>query len=89
MGEVLGVTGTGAQLEGVGRLADGRCAFVPFALPGEEVEIAIEKDAGRFVRARLLRVLSPFPAGVVPIVRITGNAAAVRRGTCAMPIPWN
>ena len=65
MGEVLRITGTGAQLEGVGRLADGRCAFVPFALPGEEVEIAIEKDAGRFVRARLLRVLSPSPQRVV------------------------
>ncbi len=55
--EKIRITGAGSEMQGVGRLADGRAVFVPGALPGEEVEIEITRDAARFCEARLLRVL--------------------------------
>ena len=59
--EQICITGTGSELQGVGRLADGRAVFVPGALPGESVEIEIARDAKRFCEGRLLRVLDPSP----------------------------
>ena len=55
------ITGAGSEMQGVGRLSDGRAVFVPGALPGEEVEIEITRDAGRFCEAKLLNVLSSSP----------------------------
>jgi 23S rRNA (uracil1939-C5)-methyltransferase len=45
--------------ETMGRLADGRAVFVPFALPGEEVRIELVEDKPRYARARLVDVLTP------------------------------
>ena len=45
--------------EAMGRLADGRAVFVPFAFPGEEVLIELIEDKPRYARARLIEVLSP------------------------------
>ena len=53
------ITGTGSELQGVGRMPDGRAVFVPGALPCETVEAEIVRDAARFCEARLLRVLVP------------------------------
>ena len=36
--------------EGLGRLADGRAVFVPFVLPGEEVQIELTEEKARFAR---------------------------------------
>lgn len=55
--ERIQITGAGSELQGVGRLPDGRAVFVPGALPGEAVEIEVTRDGGRFCEARLLRVL--------------------------------
>lgn len=55
----LEITGIGSELQGVGRWADGRAAFVPGALPGESVEAELAKESERFVEARLQQVLSP------------------------------
>lgn len=55
--ERVEITGAGSEMQGVGRLADGRAVFVPGALPGEAVEIEVTRDGGRFCEARLLRVL--------------------------------
>ena len=57
--ERVNIHGAGSEMQGVGRLADGRAVFVPGALPGEQVEIEITRDAARFCEARLLRVLEP------------------------------
>ena len=54
--ERIRINGTGSELQGVGRLADGRAVFVPGALPGEDVEIEIVREAKRFCEARLVRV---------------------------------
>lgn len=55
----LDITGIGSELQGVGRWADGRAAFVPGALPGETVEAELVRQSERFVEARLVRVLTP------------------------------
>ncbi len=64
--ETLRITGTGAQLQGVGRLRDGRVAFVPFSIPGETVDAEIVRDCGRYVEARLLVVREASPERVEP-----------------------
>lgn len=51
------ITGVGSEMQGVGRLADGRAVFVPGALPDEKVQIEITRDAQRFCEARLVKVL--------------------------------
>ncbi len=61
MMEQIVITGIGSELQGVGRLADGRAAFVPGAIPGETVEIEITQDKGRFCEASLCSVLEPSP----------------------------
>lgn len=55
----LEITGIGSELQGVGRWADGRAAFVPGAIPGETVEAELAKESERFVEARLTQVLIP------------------------------
>jgi 23S rRNA (uracil1939-C5)-methyltransferase len=52
--------------EGMGRLPDGRAAFVPFVLPGERVRIRVVEVKRSFVRAALLEVLKPSPERIAP-----------------------
>jgi 23S rRNA (uracil1939-C5)-methyltransferase len=47
--------------EGVGRLADGRVAFVHRTAPGELVEAQLTEEKPRWARGRLLTVLEPSP----------------------------
>ncbi|MFB3816217.1 MAG: 23S rRNA (uracil(1939)-C(5))-methyltransferase RlmD [Candidatus Methylomirabilales bacterium] len=54
------------QGNGMGRLPDGRVVFVPYTVPGDEVEIAVRERGGDFAQADLLRVLAPGPARVAP-----------------------
>ena len=61
--------------DALGRLADGRVAFVTGALPGEEVEATVREDRGDFVRADLAEVLEPSDDRVVP-------TCAFRRAGC-------
>lgn len=51
------ITGSGSELQGVGRLPDGRAVFVRGALPGETVLIELTREAPRFAEARLLEVI--------------------------------
>lgn len=60
------ITGVGSELQGVGRLPDGRAVFVPGAIPGETARIEITADKGRFCEASLVDVLSPSPDRVAP-----------------------
>lgn len=50
----------------VGRLPDGRAAFVPFGLPGERVRIEMVEEKERLVRGRLVSVLEGAPGRVTP-----------------------
>ena len=64
--ERIEITGTGSELQGVGRLADGRAVFVPGALPGETVDIGITQDRGRFCEASLVEIVKSSPDRVPP-----------------------
>lgn len=55
--EQIIITGVGSNMQGVGRLPDGRAVFVPGALPGERVSIALTRDSGRFCEGRVVEVL--------------------------------
>jgi 23S rRNA (uracil1939-C5)-methyltransferase len=52
--------------EAMGRLPDGRAAFVPFALPDETVRIRLLEDKRGYVRGELLEVLTPSPKRIPP-----------------------
>ena len=66
MMETIKITGVGSELQGVGRLSDGRAAFVPGALPGEVVRVKIERDGGRFCETSLCEILESSPDRVQP-----------------------
>ncbi|HKW74395.1 MAG TPA: TRAM domain-containing protein, partial [Terriglobales bacterium] len=50
--------------DGLARLPDGKAAFLPFVLPGEEVSAAISKEKSSFARAQAEQVLKPSPQRV-------------------------
>ena len=51
---------------GMARLPDGRAVFVPFTLPGEEVQVAIREEKKGFVQADPLEILQPSPQRIAP-----------------------
>jgi 23S rRNA (uracil1939-C5)-methyltransferase len=61
------------QGSGLGRLPDGRVVFVPYAAPGDEVEIQVTEAREDFVRAHLAGVRTPSPIRVTPPCRYYGN----------------
>lgn len=54
--------------EGVGRI-DNFVAFVPFAAPGDELEIAITQRKKTFLRGRILKIIKPSPFRAKPSCR--------------------
>jgi len=52
--------------DALGRLPDGRVAFVPFALPGETVRVRLLEEKRAFVRGELLEVLQPSGERIAP-----------------------
>src|SRR5262245_36532729 len=53
--------------DGVGRLPDGRIAFVPYTAPGDLVRVRVVESRARFVRARVEELLEPGSARVDPV----------------------
>ncbi len=52
--------------DALGRLPDGRAAFVPFGLPGERVGVRVLEEKRSHVRAELVKVLQPSPVRIQP-----------------------
>ena len=52
--------------ETIARLPDGRAAFIPFSIPGEQVRVELVEMKTGFARARLLEVLKPSPERIGP-----------------------
>lgn len=64
--EIIRFTGCGSEMQGVGRLSDGRAVFVPFAIPGETAEAEIVQSRDRYAVGKLLRVIDASPDRVAP-----------------------
>lgn len=47
--------------ETLARLPDGRAVFIPYVLPGEEVQIRLTEDKERYARGETVEVLDPAP----------------------------
>ena len=60
------ITGVTSEMQGVGRMEDGRAVFVSGALPGETVTYEIIKDSGRFCTARTVDIIEASPERVSP-----------------------
>ncbi len=74
MTDALPVVDVGPVAHGghcVARL-DGQVVFVRHSLPGERVRIRVTEDAGRFLRADAVEVLSPAPGRVEPACAVAG-----------------
>lgn len=61
----LSMTGMAHGGAALGR-HEGKVIFVPYALPGETVQVEIVEDKGRYAHARLLEVLEPVADRVNP-----------------------
>ena len=72
--------------DGVGRLADGRACFVPFALPGERVRVRLVQEASRYARAACLEVLAPSPDRVPPTCPHAGACGGCHYQHLAYPV---
>jgi 23S rRNA (uracil1939-C5)-methyltransferase len=64
--QTVRLTGYAYGGEALGRLADGRMVFVPFALPGETVRLRLVEEKRGYARAQLLEVLQPAPERIQP-----------------------
>ncbi|MHB1326760.1 MAG: class I SAM-dependent RNA methyltransferase [Gemmatimonadales bacterium] len=64
--ETLTIDRIAAGGVGVGRISDGRVAFVPRTAPGDRIEMRVMQVAPRFVRGRLVRILEASPDRVEP-----------------------
>ena len=56
--EITGIAGGGA---GVGRLPDGRVTFVHRTAPGDEVEVRVVEERGRWTRSELVAIRRKAP----------------------------
>lgn len=65
----LTLTGLSYGGEALGRDSGGRVVFVPFALPGERVQVQLLEQRRRWARARLMQVLQPSPVRELPRCR--------------------
>ena len=52
--------------EAIGRLPDGRAVFIPFAIPGELVQVRLVEEKPHYARAELNLVLEPSPRRIEP-----------------------
>lgn len=56
--QITGIAGGGA---GVGRLPDGRVTFVHRTAPGDEVDVQLVEEKGRWTRSKLVSIGAPAP----------------------------
>jgi 23S rRNA (uracil1939-C5)-methyltransferase len=78
MGVELRIDSLAAGGDGVGRLPDGRIAFVPYSAPGDRVRVRVVESRARFARARVEALLEAGPARVDPVCPAFGSC-----GGCA------
>lgn len=75
---ILEITGIGTEMQGVGRTPDGQVVFVPYALPGERVDVEITRRSERFMEAELKEVLMPSRERVAPVCPLYGRCGGCK-----------
>lgn len=60
------ITGCSHRGEGLGRLPSGQIIFIPYALPGEEVECQVTEVKRDYARGRLEKIVAPSPHRIEP-----------------------
>lgn len=76
MTERIEITGLAYGGAGVGRTngrMDGKVVFVPYTAPGDVATIEIIADKGRFLEARLVKLINPSPARQKPPCPVFGK----------------
>ncbi len=74
----LRIDGLAAGGDGVGRDADGRVVFVPFAAPGDRLRVRVVEERARFARAEIDAVVEASADRVTPPCPVFGTC-----GGCA------
>jgi 23S rRNA (uracil1939-C5)-methyltransferase len=64
--------------DGVGRLPDGRVAFVPFTAPGDRVRVRIVDERARHVHATVRTLLVAGPGRTDPLCAVFGTCGGCR-----------
>lgn len=62
---------------GVGRF-DGKVIFVPFTAPGDEVQVRITEDKGRFFEGEVVEMRTPSPSRREPPCKVFGECGGCR-----------
>lgn len=70
----LEIQSAGAQGKGVARTAEGQVVFVPYGIPGDQVEVTVVQSKKKFLEAHIQKILKPSPARITP--------KCVHFGTC-------
>lgn len=84
MTEVITITGLSHGPAAIGRSKSGKVVFVPYACPGDSVEIAITKETKSFCEATIQSIVSESPERVKPPCPFFGKC-----GGCSwMHIPY-
>jgi 23S rRNA (uracil1939-C5)-methyltransferase len=78
-GRAIEIERIAAGGDGIGHLADGRVVFVPGTAPGDRVEVRIRKEAKRWARGEVRRIVEPGPDRREPPCPFAG-----RCGGCAL-----
>lgn len=52
--------------DALARLPDGRAVFIPFALPGERLQVQLVEEKERYARAEIVQILEPSPQRIEP-----------------------
>ena len=63
---LLSIRAAGAQGKGIAHTPEGQVVFVPYGVPGDEVEAIVISSKRKYLEARILNLLKPSPARVQP-----------------------
>ena len=69
---VLSIRDVGMNGEGIGE-SDGFTVFVPYALKGEEIKIAVDKIKGNLAWGHIIKMLKPSPLRETPLCPLFGK----------------
>jgi len=71
--EEIEIHGLAAGGDGVGRAADGRVVFVPFAAPGDRLQVRLVDERKRFAHGEIERILEASPWRTAPLCGVYGD----------------